>query len=261
MTELRNQLTNIVEDHQACLVLAKSVGSLEVYEGTTATPEDLVKGKTAYSNGERIVGTLESFGDNNAMVNTIIPEGTAQKSGVLQAIKKVTGVSSGASGKYLFNNCSALEELEFDAKNITGQMTLFCGNCTSLKNITLKNTGKATDFSSAFSGCSSLETAPDIDTTSVTRFYMMYANCTNLKHFKAFHFNTTGDGTGYVNQRMFENCPNLTDESLNNILLMCANSPLMPNKQFSNLGLSSTQIEKCKTLSNYQSAVATGWKA
>lgn len=59
MTDLRKQISNIVEDHQECLVLAKSVGSSEVYEGTTATEEDIILGKTAYSNGKLIEGKLE----------------------------------------------------------------------------------------------------------------------------------------------------------------------------------------------------------
>ena len=59
MTELRKQINNIVEDHQACLTLAKSMNGNEVYEGTSATAEDIRKGKTAYSNGELIEGTLD----------------------------------------------------------------------------------------------------------------------------------------------------------------------------------------------------------
>lgn len=59
MTELRKQINNIVEDHQACLTLAKSMNGNEVYEGTTATAEDILEGKTAYGNGEFITGTFK----------------------------------------------------------------------------------------------------------------------------------------------------------------------------------------------------------
>lgn len=71
MTELRKQINNIVEDHQACLTLAKSMNGNEVYEGTTATAEDILEGKTAYSNGELIEGTYQG-GEKYSMEETRI---------------------------------------------------------------------------------------------------------------------------------------------------------------------------------------------
>lgn len=73
MTELRKQINNIVEDHQACLTLAKSMNGNEVYEGTTATAQDIVEGKTAYSNGELIEGTLHQT--NNLVISLEEPTG------------------------------------------------------------------------------------------------------------------------------------------------------------------------------------------
>lgn len=72
MTELRKQINNIVEDHQACLTLAKSMNGNEVYEGTTATAEDIREGKTAYSNGELIEGIAQIGDGSNAMVENIV---------------------------------------------------------------------------------------------------------------------------------------------------------------------------------------------
>ena len=57
-SDLRNKLNNIAEDHQECVILAKSMNSNDVYSGTTATASDIAMGKTAYSNGELIVGTM-----------------------------------------------------------------------------------------------------------------------------------------------------------------------------------------------------------
>lgn len=45
-------------EYQACLLLANSIEVFDDYTGTTATLEDVKKGKIAYSNGERIVGTF-----------------------------------------------------------------------------------------------------------------------------------------------------------------------------------------------------------
>lgn len=77
MTELRKQINNIVEDYNACKILAESMNSTEVYEGTTATAEDIALGKTAYSNGKLLEGKAvagvsfvvseeEPTGDNKA---------------------------------------------------------------------------------------------------------------------------------------------------------------------------------------------------
>lgn len=47
-----------LEEYQACLTLANSIDSMEDYSDTMATAGDIKHGKTAYSNGERIIGTL-----------------------------------------------------------------------------------------------------------------------------------------------------------------------------------------------------------
>lgn len=72
MTELREKINNIVEDYNACKVLAKSIGNPSVYEGTTATAEDIKVGKTAYSNGELIEGTYQEGGEIYSMEETRI---------------------------------------------------------------------------------------------------------------------------------------------------------------------------------------------
>lgn len=51
-----------LNEYEACLTLVNSVDNLEDYNNTTATAEDIKKGKTAYSNGEKITGTLVMSG-------------------------------------------------------------------------------------------------------------------------------------------------------------------------------------------------------
>ena len=61
---------------------------------------------------------------------------------------------------------------------------------------------------------------------------------------------------------MFLNCPNLSNESLNNILEMCTTAVKITyanSKKLSNLGLNSSQANICKTLSNYNAFRNAGW--
>lgn len=73
MTELRKQINNIVEDYNACKILAESMNFTEVYEGTTATAEDIALGKTAYSNGKLLEGTMVA--KNSITVSNTEPVG------------------------------------------------------------------------------------------------------------------------------------------------------------------------------------------
>ena len=58
----------------------------------------------------------------------------------------------------------------------------------------------------------------------------------------------------------FKDCPNLTDESLNNIMAMFLNSGVVAsNKTLKNSGLTQAQATKCQSLSNWASLEANGW--
>jgi hypothetical protein len=59
---------------------------------------------------------------------------------------------------------------------------------------------------------------------------------------------------------MFDNCPNLTNESLNNIMQMCIDAVrIQYSKTLKNIGLSQEQTDICQTLSNYQNLLNAGW--
>jgi hypothetical protein len=64
---------------------------------------------------------------------------------------------------------------------------------------------------------------------------------------------------------IFYNCPSLTDESLNNILAICTNATTFIQSQPARnltlkvIGLSSSQAERCQSLSNYSAFINAGW--
>ena len=143
-------------------------------------------------------------------------------------ITKVTfenGIKAGDTLKYLFYNCTNLEEIifnDFDTSATTNMYGIFY-KCTNLKNLDVTNfeTGNVTTFDYAFSYCENLTsidvsnfdtssaismkamfysstkiTSLDLsnfDTSNVTNFYEMMGNINDLKEVDISSFDTTFD--------------------------------------------------------------------
>ena len=235
MTELRNQINNIVQDHQECLVLAKSVGSSEVYEGTTATAEDIRRGKTAYSNGKFVEGILEAPDDN---YNAIIDTSTQTTLNLATAITKINVL-----------DCSSATTLKSAFENNS-----------SIKSINRVIAPNATIATTMFNKCLNLVTAPEIDTSNFTAMNGMFTQCSKMVNVPVYDWS---NATTLWN--IFLNCVALSDESLNNILAMCLTvtdkyTDGNGEKTLKNIGLSSAQMGRCMKLPNWQSVLNAGWK-
>lgn len=283
MTELREKLNNIVEDYNACKVLAESVGNPSVYEGTTATAGDLMKGKTAYSNGEKLEGTLEA---GNAIINTTW---TAEltTSPIIKNLKRIEGTItvSGTSMQSFFRSFTGLVAVpNVDTSNVTN-MNHMCMGCSDLTEVPLWNTSKVTEWQYSFSGCKALKTVPNFDTSATTSFSSMFNGCTSLVSAPAFNtvngkvfssmfygctslqevpvYNFSGIIWRQLNalQDMFKNCTSLSDNALNNIMasLMTANGlENNYNRSMQYVGLTQAQAERCKSLPNWAAYEAKG---
>ena len=179
---------------------------------------------------------------------------------------------------YMFNNCTNLTTIPLlDTSNVINMIGMFsaCLNlttipllntsnvismigmfsdCSKLTTIPLLNTSNVTDMSSMFSYNDKLTEIPLLDTSNVTSMYSMFFYCDILTTIPLL------DTSKVTNMSsMFQYCPNLSDESLNNILAMCTNAVKVTNKTLSQIGLTRDQATKCTTLSNYSTFTAAGW--
>lgn len=244
-----------LNEYNACLTLANSIEVFEDYtETTTATAQDIKKGMTAYSNGERITGTLEVEGN---------------------------GTKNIKNGYNLFADDTAITEMDtFNCTSLTGAYQMFM-SCSNMTKAILSNPIKITTFNRTFQGCTSLKiaeikgTMPErsVDASSMFNncrvietiilpvnfapYDMSYIfnNCQKLKTPPVFDMSNATTITS-----CFARMAGLSDEGLNNILLMLTNATKFTGtKTLAHAGLTSDQATRCQSLSNWEAFVSAGW--
>ena len=196
------------------------------------------------ANGETTVNSDEYYGldtvtintnvqqINNAEVETIINSGYPS---MIFYIKKIPDlICNSASVSSMFSNYYVLEELPNITFNVAcTNMQNFANSCQKIKSIPQYDTNKVKNFQGAFASCDLLENVPALDTSSATNFLIMFAGSSNN---------------------------HLTDESLNNIMTMCINATSYTGtKTLQQLGITQTNTNRCKNLSNYQAFLNAGW--
>ena len=106
-----------------------------------------------------------------------------------------------------------------------------CSYTSTLKYIgSIKNTNAVTNISQLFDDCTRLVNIPLFDTSNVTNM-----------------------------QYMIRGCRNLSDESLDNILQMAANSKVTSNKTWVSLAEATYTLGKISSLPHYQDFLNAGW--
>lgn len=140
------------------------------------------------------------------------------------------------------------------ANNVT---SMFSGN-TNVVTLPISSIGKATSVYCLCYNCTALTAFPEIDTSLVTNFQRMCHNCSALVTVPVLNMVKATSSSSTT--QMFEDCPLLSDESLNNIMasLLTATGKTS-NKTLKNCGLSETQAQTCTTLPKYQDFLAAGW--
>lgn len=172
-------------------------------------------------------------------------------------IKLPTGMSfpKVESAEHAFSYLSGIEEvpeMSFDSL-INGNAMFYCTRNISI--FPYWNLPNVEDLSS-FVQETHLITVNDIIAPKVKTIKRMFYNCDELVNVPVFNFPNVTNMS-----EMFNRCPNLSDDSLNNILQICINATSMAsnNKKLFYIGLSEEQATKCTTLSNYSAFTAAGW--
>ena len=184
---------------------------------------------------------------NYATANVNIP--------ITNNAKVITVMENPASG---FLGKKFLVELPvIDMNNMSAMTNLFlqCNNLEKIEGII--NTSSVTNMTECFENCYKLKKIPYFDTSNVTAMASSFRSCSILETIPLLN---TAKVMNMANT--FYDSPNLSDETLNNILKMCAIATRVSSgKSLDSIGLSSTQINRCKTLSNYQEFLDAGWTA
>ena len=145
---------------------------------------------------------------------------------------------------------------DFDTTGCTTMEYMFRG-CTALVSVPAYKTSSVTNMSGMFINCDSLVTAPSFDTSSVTDFSSMFLGCTALENVPLYD---TSSATTLVGT--FASCEYLTNDSLNNILAMCAgvSSSYAVSKVLQYvIDLQYYDESTITGLSNYQAFIDAGW--
>lgn len=215
-----------LNEYQACLTIANSVDNLDDYSGTSATAGDIRLGKTAYSNGELLVGEMI---DTNASLSA---EGltTFTVAAGLRDIIKLDLDPACTSLEKAFQNFVSLKRLpEMNTSNIS-KFNYMCDGCTSLETIPEYNFSKGTSFQSifrnctkltghisldapnastlanCFQGCTGIESVNITNTSKCTNFDYAFNGCTNLKTVGKIN---NSNQSLFSYSYMFQNCANL----------------------------------------------------
>ena len=149
--------------------------------------------------------------------------------------------------------------LKIDTSNMTSSI-LYSGISQRLVKLSPDlDTSQITDFRSMFLGCSSLTEIPETFNTSNAKYISnMFESCTSLTTIPVLDFSSVTTA-----EKTYKDCPNFTDETLDNILLSLASAKITISyyKKLSEQGFSSSDYSssRIQALPHYQDFVDAGW--
>lgn len=166
----------------------------------TATESDIAVGKIAYSKGERLVGTMPTkidvealkikfansqfteipsiFDFSNVRFTTIMFENCANLP-VINGLAIPNAIDSFS----MFNGCISLNSVSnLDLRKSANTVNMFV-DCKNLVSVTNCNFSSLENSGSMFWNCTKLQTISSIDFTNITAASNMFYGCSSLAHF------------------------------------------------------------------------------
>lgn len=168
-------------------------------------------------------------------------------------------VENPGSGSFVLTQWVS-EIKDLDLSNVTSLQNS-CNNFTNLTIVSIKNTDNVTNYNSFCKNSSNITDVISEQPLIGTNYNEAFRNCASLINIPEISGKNISNNSNYNGfYLMFQNCPNLSDESLIKILDMCISSTqITENKTLNFMGLSSMQRTNCKSLPNYQAFLDAGW--
>ena len=255
MSELKNTLINISEEVRTKIIPENIKVGVQIFDtegeytgidtsDATATAEDIAEGKTAYVNGEKVVGTATQTSDKNAMVaDTFTTTGN-------EALKR---------------HIIELPDTIYISSNSCNQLFYVCNKLKKSPKIITQDGGKITDFYRMYYMCYELIEVPDFD-MSGGRTNQMFFRCENIENLDLF---TISDTIGGNAEEMFIGCKKLkkfadcsliriTGTSISGMFNSCVSLTDIPAIDVSNATTITTFVSSCNSLTNFGGLINAG---
>ncbi len=162
----------------------------------------------------------------------------------------------------MFDSCKNIIKLDlsgFNTRNVTniGWMFLACHNLSDI-NFGKMDTSSVVEFRYMFGGCRSLKSIniSCFNMEKAKSISMMFNGCINLENIQFGEFNICNVTD---TNAMFRSCSKLSDETLNDVLNLLPKGTKIEDKTLKKLEIPKALVNKCTTLSNYDSFLEAGW--
>ena len=193
-SELQTNLQKILNEKETKIIPENIKAGVQIFDiqgnftsDADATAEDIAKDKTAYVNGEKVVGTKEASSFDDSQIT---------------------------NAQYLFfNNTDITEAPIYDARKTTSTSYMF-RNCTNLISCGSYDFQICSTFTYMFSGCSKLTTVDLLNMERATSLTSMFQGCSKLTNLGGF----ANLGQGYVSTASGNNSSYKLDLSVSNLL-------------------------------------------